>query len=527
MNPRPGPEAIQPGTPERAARWQELSENIPVGIDVLRSRPDLSSAFLFASRAWLALVDLKLEDLQANPELAFEAVHPDDREGLRQHNVEALSAGTPFLWHGRLLVRGAVSWVRIQSTPTPQADGCLLWEGVMIDISDLKQREQELQHQQQELHRILDNLPIPVGSSRLEGEQRLEYLNRCFSETFGYDLGSVKSVADWIQKAYPHPLRRCFYRQRWECDLLAALRGDGRIPARDYRVTCRDGSRRDVWLSAVVLDDLLVGAFLDITERRRAELALALARRRERRQRRQQQAELERKLQSSLTAAAMVHEIQQPLSTLLIGAQLALASLEQAADPTSAQLRDLLAAQRDQAQQLQQTAEKMRALLRNVQTPHLPVNLSDVLESALLFLRGTLRDAGITVDCRASESPCWVAGDGAQLQIVVANLLRNAQEALQVAATVQPRIAVALRRSADALELVVEDNGPGLPPDLLAGGALTGGQAGGMGVGLYVVNTTMENHGGSLRLGRSPLGGAALTLGFPALPTPSASPASG
>ena len=96
MNPRPGPEAIQPGTSERAARWQELSENIPVGIDVLRSRPDLSSAFLFASRAWLAMVDLKLEDLQANPELAFEAVHPDDREGLRQHNVEALSAGSRF-----------------------------------------------------------------------------------------------------------------------------------------------------------------------------------------------------------------------------------------------------------------------------------------------------------------------------------------------------------------------------------------------------------------------------------------------
>ena len=129
--------------------------------------------------------------------------------------------------------------------------------------------------------------------------------------------------------------------------------------------------------------------------------------------------------------------------------------------------------------------------------------------------------------CRAPESLCWVAGDGAQLQIGVANLLRNAQEALLAAATVQPRIAVALRRSADALELVVEDNGLGLPPDLLAGGALTGGQAGGMGVGLYVVNTTMENHGGSLRLGRSPLGGAALTLRFPALPTPSASPASG
>jgi PAS domain S-box-containing protein len=527
VNPQPGPQAVQAGAPERAARWQELSENIPVGLYVMRSRPDLSETFLFASRAWLAMVDLELEDLQANPHLAIAAVHPDDREDLRRHNVEALSAGTPFLWHGRLLVRGEVSWVRIQSTPTREADGCLLWEGVMIDISDLKQREQELQQQQQELHHILAHLPIPVGSSRVEGEQRFEYLNRCFSETFGHDLGSVESVADWMRQAYPHPLRRRFYSERWQRDLAAALRGDGRIPARDYRVTCRDGSRRDVWLSAVVLDDLLVAAFLDITERRRAELALALARRRGRRQRRQQQAELERKLQSSLTAAAMVHEIQQPLSTLLIGAQLALASIEQAADPTSAQLRGLLAAQRDQARQLLQTTEKMRTLLRNVQTPHLPVNLSEVVESALLFLRRTLLDAGITVDSRATQAPCWVAGDGAQLQIVVVNLLRNAQQALQAAATVQPHIAVALRRTGEALELAVEDNGPGLPPELVAANALSSGQAGGKGVGLYVVNTTMENHGGSLRLGRSPLGGAAMTLRFPALPTPLDDPPAG
>jgi PAS domain S-box-containing protein len=514
--------------PERFFPWQGLSEHIPVGICVLLTQPDGQLSFQFASRRWLEMVNVELDALQADPDLAFQAVHPEERESFQQLSAARVAAGEPFHWQGRLLVDGEVSWVRIDSMPIPQSDGCLLWEGVMIDISDLKQRELELQQRQQELNRILDNLPIPLGSSRIDGDQPIVFFNRCFSETFGYELGSVPTIASWMEQAYPLPLRRRFYEERWQRDVESALRGDGRIPAREYRITSRDGSRRDVWLSAVVLDDLLVAAFLDISERRRAELELQLARRRERErergQRQQQRQELERKLQSSLTAAAMVHEIQQPLSTLLIGAQLALSSLQQAPLPGSQQLRSLLVTQRDQAQQLQQTTEKMRALLRNVQTPHRPVNLSEVVESALLFLRRILLDAGIAVEIQATNAPCWVAGDGAQLQIAVANLLRNAREALLSAATVAPRIDVTLRRDGGALELEVADNGPGLPPDLRDANPVASSEAKGMGVGLYVVQTTMENHGGTLRLGRSPLDGAAVVLRLPALPTPPSGP---
>jgi signal transduction histidine kinase len=516
-----------PASPQRFFPWRGVSEQIPVGISVLLTQPDGQPRLLFASRRWLEMVNTELEALQADPDLAFEAVHPTDRESFQQLSAARVAAGESLHWQGRLLVAGKVSWVRIDSMPIPQADGCLLWEAVMTDISDLKQRELELQQRQQELHRILDNLPIPLGSSRTDGDQSIVFFNRCFSETFGYDLGTVPNVASWMQQAYPLPLRRRFYEVRWQRDVVSARRGDGRIPARDYRVTCRDGSRRDVWLSGVVLDDLLVAAFLDITQRRRAELELALARRRERGQRQQQLAELERKLQSSLTAAAMVHEIQQPLSTLLIGAQLALSSLEQASQPGFQQLRSLLVTQRDQAQLLQQTTEKMRALLRNVQTPHRPVNLSEVLESALLFLRRTLLDAGIAVEIQATNAPCWVAGDGAQLQIAVANLLRNAMEALLSAATVEPRVAVTLRRDGGALELEVADNGPGLPPGLLDDNPVVdSSETKGMGVGLYVVQTTMENHGGTLCLGRSPQGGATAILRLPALPNPPAGPSS-
>jgi signal transduction histidine kinase len=238
--------------------------------------------------------------------------------------------------------------------------------------------------------------------------------------------------------------------------------------------------------------------------------------------RRQQRQELEGKLRTSLTAAAMAHEIQQPLSALIMGAQLALSRLDRSTVSPDRELHSLLQMQLDQAQTLQSTTEKMRALLRNVQTPHQPMRLTEIGESALLFLRRSLEQAGIAVAWDGLLSADWVAADAAQLQIAIANLLRNAIEALVESAVPEPRIVLSLRRDGDAVELEVGDNGPGFPPGMRLDLPLETTKERGMGIGLFVVRTTMENHAGSVVLGRSPLGGAAVTLRFRALPAPAA-----
>jgi len=128
--------------------------------------------------------------------------------------------------------------------------------------------------------------------------------------------------------------------------------------------------------------------------------------------------------------------------------------------------------------------------------------------------------AAVQLHSTGLESPCWIEGDSAQLQIAIVNVLRNSIEALQ--AQGEPRhIELALRSTADGAHLQVEDNGPGLPArsDLLE--PLSSAQPKGSGLGLFVVQTTMENHGGRLILGRSTgLGGAAVTLILPLSPRP-------
>ena len=227
---------------------------------------------------------------------------------------------------------------------------------------------------------------------------------------------------------------------------------------------------------------------------------------------------LEDKLKSSLQAAAVAHEINLPLSTLLLNSKLL---LHQQEAPLPTNLNEHLQAIASNADEVVTTIEKMRSLLRNVQTHQRRLNLANVVRSALLYAGPSLKAAGITVQREGLEASLAVLGDAAQIQIAVVNLLRNALEALETAApsAANPAtIAVRLQSEGDTVVLSVADNGPGFQAPQTALTPLETSKAHGSGLGLFVVQTTMENHRGSLAIGRSSLGGAEVRLIFPAAP---------
>ena len=227
---------------------------------------------------------------------------------------------------------------------------------------------------------------------------------------------------------------------------------------------------------------------------------------------------LEDKLKSSLQAAAVAHEINLPLSTLLLNSKLL---LHQQEAPLPTNLNEHLQAIASNADEVVTTIEKMRSLLRNVQTHHRRLNLANVIRSALLYAGPSLKAADITVQREGLEASLAVLGDAAQIQIAVVNLLRNALEALETAApsAANPAtIAVRLQSEGDTVVLSVADNGPGFQAPQTALTPLETSKAHGSGLGLFVVQTTMENHRGSLAIGRSSLGGAEVRLIFPAAP---------
>ena len=232
---------------------------------------------------------------------------------------------------------------------------------------------------------------------------------------------------------------------------------------------------------------------------------------------------LRQKLRTSLTAAAVAHEINQPISSLsLLSEQLIRLAQEQPGPEGSLPLLQLLLSE---SRRVAEITEKMRMLLSSVETEHGPVALQAVVQGAITYLKRRMAAEAVqleVIDLEAGD--VQIHGDAAQLQVAVTNLLRNALAAVasQPADQDQRSIQLSLRRGPGLpLELVVADSGPGFPEallglDLQEERLFTTTAAGGLGLGLYVVAATMENHGGQMLLGRSAsLGGAEVRLQFP------------
>jgi len=225
--------------------------------------------------------------------------------------------------------------------------------------------------------------------------------------------------------------------------------------------------------------------------------------------------ELQRKLKTSLVAASVAHEINQPLSTMLLNIHLAeedINKLGPAACPLQSRLAQLTA----DSKLVVSTIETMRTLLRNVQTEHSVFDLSGVVLSALKYQRNLLRSKNIALTTLGMQHRFLMLGDESQLQIAVGNLLRNAVEALEQEGIAQPQLEVSLSRRHKQISLQVADNGPGFVGISLEQLPMKTTKRQGSGLGLYVVHTAVENNGGSMNIGRSEkLGGAEVTLMFP------------
>ena len=100
------------------------------------------------------------------------------------------------------------------------------------------------------------------------------------------------------------------------------------------------------------------------------------------------------------------------------------------------------------------------------------------------------------------------------------NLFKNSLVALQSCSVDLALIELGLFRQADYIVISISDNGPGFRDYHLDNLLLNSSGDSGLGLGLFLVQCTMENHNGFIKLGRSAFGGALVELCFPALPLP-------
>ncbi|MCA9682193.1 MAG: response regulator [Myxococcales bacterium] len=127
------------------ARISRIASNIPGVLLQFERRPDGSFAFTFLAESAEQTFGMSPDDVIADSRVFLDRVHPEHRDDLREsldHSAETLSLWT---WEGRLLLpHGEVRWFQAQSRPIRADDGTIVWDGVMLDMSERKDLQARL-----------------------------------------------------------------------------------------------------------------------------------------------------------------------------------------------------------------------------------------------------------------------------------------------------------------------------------------------------------------------------------------------
>jgi len=206
------------------------------------------------------------------------------------------------------------------------------------------------------------------------------------------------------------------------------------------------------------------------------------------------------------SAAVLAHEIKNPITAVNLALR---AVAEKLGEDHRAVLEDLVARMRHLEQLMRGTLSFSRPLdLRRTEC-----DAKTLLENAVTRLRGHIEKSGAQVRVDASDDLPFRA-DPNLLDEVVSNLITNAVEAK---GTAHVRVSAAPRGDG-GVELAVEDDGPGIPPERREAvfKPFVTSKPGGTGLGLAICRKIVEEHGGTLRVSASALGGARFVVVLPA-----------
>lgn len=141
------------------SRFQKLADNIPGVIYQIRIAADGSSSMPFVSSGCQRLYETSAADLMAGKTSLRDFEHPEDQAGVFQAVIESAENLTPFRHEWRIVTpSGQIKWIKAASRPDRGPEGELVWDGMLIDISDRKQAEAQLHQKTEELEQALREL---------------------------------------------------------------------------------------------------------------------------------------------------------------------------------------------------------------------------------------------------------------------------------------------------------------------------------------------------------------------------------
>ena len=387
------------------------------------------------------------------------------------------------------------------------------------------QQAREMQAERKRLRDLVESIPGVVWEAWGQPDsraQRIDYVSDYVEKMVGYRPEEWMSQPNfWLQLVHPED-------RDGAARNAAEKFATGEPGENEFRWMTKDG--RTIWVlarSPTIFDENgqavgMRGVTFDITQRKEAEaaraalaaenarLAEAATREAEEAQIARDQAEEAGRVKDEFLAT-LSHELRTPLNAILGWAHL-LRDPQLSTERRQSAIETILRNAQSQEQLISDILDVQRIIAGKIRLNLRSVDLGNVVRAAAETVHPSAEAKGVRVQLILDLDTPAITGDPDRLQQIVWNLLSNAIKFAPPAGHVKVR----LLKAGHDCELVVEDNGPGINPEFLPhvferfrqADSSTTRTHRGLGLGLAIVRSLVEMHGGTICAANSSVAGA-------------------
>ncbi|BFM41040.1 EAL domain-containing protein [Synechocystis sp. LKSZ1] len=262
---------IEQALQERETRLRNLAANIPGAIFRYILHPDGTDAVLYMSPGCYQLWGVEAIDAEQDVHLLWQRSHPEDIVALRQSVLTSAQTLQPWSWQWRIITpSGQQKCLQGAGQPQGQDNGDVIWDSLVIDITERKQAEDALRESQHSYQSLISQLP--VGIFRTDALGNCLYVNPPWCQITGLTLEEALGMG-WSQVLYDED--KALVAQAWQQALQtqSTFRLEHRFQHPNGHIIWVYGQASPEYDSAGCLQGY-VGTITDITERKYSEMAL-------------------------------------------------------------------------------------------------------------------------------------------------------------------------------------------------------------------------------------------------------------
>ena len=255
------------------ARFQRLAENIPGVIYQYQQKAEGKHQFNYISPGARSLLEIELEPILQNADLMWEIIHPEDVSIFYESIDNAIKNGEAWNWAFRIITgSGKLKWIQGIARPEVQPDGSLIWDGLLLEITERKILEQELAYKQAQFNAFFSS--APVGLVIYDTDLRIRQINAKLAQMGGVPV--EKQLGKTVSEVQPHlgPILEPMFRE-----VIAT--GTPILNQEFSGSIVNEPEIERHWLSSYFplpgIEGMAIGlgaVFIEITERKQAEAAL-------------------------------------------------------------------------------------------------------------------------------------------------------------------------------------------------------------------------------------------------------------